>query len=396
MLIQFLLRLDRQPAHAPIIEIGGQARRFIRLLARDLVLLPLDVTLVFALDFDLLGDQRVVDRRTRSRQRHQCGIRDARPPQQILQRVFALDALPQHALAFVLRNYFRVDPTRFETLALARHRFTLALEMLPAQIIDDAEPTSDFGQPHVGVVFAQTQTILSAAGKHPIRLGHAARDQIIDQHAEISFVATRTPPGFARDKTRGVNAGEQSLRRGLFIAGGAVDLARKKQSFDRFGLERTVQSARIKIIVFDCITGARDVCPLESFDRAHQRELNIKRQAGRYAIGIKLLGRQPFRLEENLVRSLVRETRDLVFDRRAIPRAYACDSTGEQRRAVEPAADDLVRALVGVCDPARQLLRVLMGRAEKGKHRAPGRRPAVRPVAKNQYCGRRCAAACRS
>jgi porphobilinogen synthase len=54
----------------------------------------------------------------------------------------------------------------------------------------------------------------------------------------------------------------------------------------------------------------------------------------------------------------VREACVLVLDPRVRPRSYVFDDASEQRRAIEPGAYDLVRALVRVRDPARQLARV--------------------------------------
>src|SRR5258706_9784633 len=110
---------------------------------RDLFLLPFDIALVFGVNFDFRGDLRVSDRRPSARQRHQPGIRDPGTPQQVLQRVFACNALAQYALAFVRGNHFWIDPTRSEPLELARYRLSFAFELLPAQIFDHAELAAD-------------------------------------------------------------------------------------------------------------------------------------------------------------------------------------------------------------------------------------------------------------
>ncbi|MCY1349285.1 hypothetical protein D9M69_354670 [compost metagenome] len=60
---------------------------------------------------------------------------------------------------------------------------------------------------------------------------------------------------------------------------------------------------------------------------------------------------------------------DLVLDRRAVARADALDHPGIHRRAIQVAGDDLVGARVGVGDPAADLPRVLVARAEEGHHR---------------------------
>ena len=75
--------------------------------------------------------------------------------------------------------------------------------------------------------------------------------------------------------------------------------------------------------------------------------------------------RQAFGLEKNLVRIFIGEARDLVFDRRTVARAYAFDHAGEERRTIQSGANDVVRTLMRVRDPARQLLRMLLARSHK-------------------------------
>jgi hypothetical protein len=62
-----------------------------------------------------------------------------------------------------------------------------------------------------------------------------------------------------------------------------------------------------------------DVRVLEALDALDKRNLHIKRQARRNAVGVELDAIQPLRLDEDLMGILVREAYDLVFDRRAIP-----------------------------------------------------------------------------
>jgi len=49
------------------------------------------------------------------------------------------------------------------------------------------------------------------------------------------------------------------------------------------------------------------------------------------------------------------EFHDLVFDGRAIARPFGLDHTGVERRTVEIVADDPVRFLIRIRDPAREL-----------------------------------------
>jgi hypothetical protein len=66
---------------------------------------------------------------------------------------------------------------------------------------------------------------------------------------------------------------------------------------------------------------------------------------------------------------LVCKAMNLVFDARAIARADAFDDACEHRRAIEPGANDVVRALVRVRDPARHLARMHRSRAHEAEHR---------------------------
>jgi len=69
------------------------------------------------------------------------------------------------------------------------------------------------------------------------------------------------------------------------------------------------------------------------------------------------------------VARLAGEAMHLVLDRRAVARPDATDDPGIHRRAVKRSANDLVGALVGVRDPARQLARVQLAPAHEGEHR---------------------------
>ena len=94
-----------------------------------------------------------------------------------------------------------------------------------------------------------------------------------------------------------------------------------------------------------------------------------QREAGRDAVGINLVRGQAFGLQKDLVAGLVGKAVDLVFDAGAVTRADAVDLAGEHGAAVKARADDVVRALVGVDDPARHLLRVGNARPHEAEHR---------------------------
>ena len=284
--------------------------------------------------------------------------------------------------------------SRRSTSAAVRSRFATNSSQRSSPTSPSSRPLRR--QAQVGVVLAQQQAIFRAAREHPIRLARAARDEIVDQHADVGLVAARPPRRALLHAQRRIDAGEDALRGGLFVAGRAVDLAREEQAGDELRLQAVLQVARIEVVVLDRVAGPRHVRALEARDRAHQRELHVERQAGRDAVRVDLVRRQAFRLDEDLVRGLVGEAMHLVLDRRAVARADAFDHAGEHRRAVAAGADDLVRALVGRSDVATDLARMI-GCAGRGTRTpAPARRRAAPRGPCSRSCGRRCAAACRS
>ena len=76
---------------------------------------------------------------------------------------------------------------------------------------------------------------------------------------------------------------------------------------------------------------------------------------------------QALGLDKDLVRVLVGEAHDLVLDRRTVARAHAFDHARVQRRAIQPRADDVVRARRRVRDPATALRRMLVAARDVGK-----------------------------
>ena len=149
-----------------------------------------------------------------------------------------------------------------------------------------------------------------------------------------------------------INAGHESLAGCLFIAGGAVDLAGKKQAGDGLGLQPGVQVAGVEIIVLDGITGTGDAGLLKAFDRAYQIVLHVVWQAGGYAVRIDFRRGQSLRFDKDLVGGPVGEAHDLVFHRRAVTRADAFNRAAVHGRAVQAGADDVMGAFVGMGDVA--------------------------------------------
>src|ERR1035437_6147917 len=140
-------------------------------------------------------------------------------------------------------------------------------------------------------------------------------------------------------------------------------------------LKTALEFAWIKVVVLDRVAGPQDVRVFQPLHGAHQRVLNVERQAGRNAIGVELVCGQTFWLKKNLVTVFVRKTVDLVFHAGAVARTHTFNLAGEHRAAIKAGADDVVSGGVGVGNPARHLLRGPAGPPPETEHR-----PRVAPA----------------
>ena len=293
----------------------------------------------------------------------------ARPAQQVDQGVLVFQRFAQQAFGFGCGQRGGAHPGGAKALQLALQAFALEAEGGPAGVVHQPQLAAGFGQAQVGVVFAQLQAELGAAGEHAVGLGHALGHQVIHQHAQVRLITPRQPGVAPLHLKCRVHRGIKPLRRGLFIAGRAVDLAGKEQALNGPCLEAGPQLARVEVVVFNGITRPQDVRPLQAGHALHRGNLHVEGQGGGNAVGIELVRRQAFGFQKDLVRVLVGKAIDLVLDARAVARPHAADDPGEHRAAVKAAADDLVRARIGVRDPARHLPWVLFGAAQKTEHR---------------------------
>ncbi len=139
---------------------------------------------------------------------------------------------------------------------------------------------------------------------------------------------------------RGVDARHQALAGGLFVAAGAVDLSAEKEARDLLGLERAFEFGGIDGVVFDGVARPQHVGIFEAGDRLQNLQLDFDRQGGAHAVDVNLVGVQTLGLEEELVRDLVGELDDLVFDRRAVARTDGMDLPAVHGRAMNVFADD--------------------------------------------------------
>ena len=257
MLAKFLLYFLGEPRHAGVVQIGRQGNVFDLVAAGVFFGLALNIPLVFDLNFHLLGN--LVRRRlgAKAGQGGQAGVADLRAAQRVLQGLFALNGLAS---------------TRSASAAASTRGFTRCCAAAPARrpprrACGRTSPTAHrpprparagLGQAQVGVVFAQLQAELGAAGEHAVRLGHPRVIKSSTSTPRWAWSRRGLQP--SRSCTQpGVDASQAALCGGLFVAGGAVDLAGEEQTGDVFAFQRGFQRTRIKIIVFDGVAGRRMV-----------------------------------------------------------------------------------------------------------------------------------------
>ena len=139
---------------------------------------------------------------------------------------------------------------------------------------------------------------------------------------------------------RRVQAGNQPLRGSFFITGGAVNLSGQKKPRHGLGFEAWMQRAWVNIVIFNSIAVPENAHLLQPRNGADKCVLHIRRQRCRNAIGIDGDIVEALRLQKNLMAHAVGEARDLVFNRRAIARAYAAYLAGINRRFLDILGDN--------------------------------------------------------
>ena len=103
--------------------------------------------------------------------------------------------------------------------------------------------------------------------------------------------------------------------------------------------------------------------------RSHELQLHVERQACRDAVWVKLVRRETFGFEKDLVRILGRKSVNLVLDRWTVARPNALDHSRVHRRPIQPGTDDVVCSGVRMRYPARHLPRMLLDATQKRENR---------------------------
>ena len=223
-------------------------------------------------------------------------------------------------------------------------------EAIDAFFGGEADVGAQRGEALVGVVAAEGEAEFGAAGEHAVRFRRGLGDEVVDHDADVGLVACQDESLFALDFEGGVDAGDEALAGGFFVAGGAVDLAGEVEAFDEAGFEGGVDLVGGGEVVFDGVAPAEDLGVFEAFNGVDDFDLDVFGEGGGDAVAVDFVGVEAFGFEEDLVAVFVGEADDFVFDAGAVAWAAGEDLAGVHRRAVQIRSDEFVHALVGVGD----------------------------------------------
>ena len=215
---------------------------------------------------------------------------------------------------------------------------------------------SDRSKPDVRIVLPEQDAVFCTRGEHAVGLVHPFGHKVVYQHSDIGFVALQYDGLLPFQHPVCIDPGHQPLGCGLFVSGRPVDLPGEIKGGNEFRFERMVQLCGWKIVVFDGIARAIDVEVFESPDFMQCFQLYFPGQRRRKTVEVVFVGAASFGFEEELVLVFVGECTQFVFDARAVARPDSRYRPVEQRRAVEPCAQDVVHLGRRVDQKTRELV----------------------------------------
>ena len=150
-----------------------------------------------------------------------------------------------------------------------------------------------------------------------------------------------------------VDARDDALRGGFFVAGRAVDLAGEVEAVDGLGFEGGEKGPGVDVVVFHAVAGLQHGGVFEAADGLEHGGLGVGGDGHGDAVGVDHVRVEAFGLEPDDVAGFVGEADDFRFERGAVAGAF--DGFADVDALVEVGADDVVRGFVGVGGVAGQL-----------------------------------------
>jgi len=162
---EFLTGFGQEAFHGVVIKIGRNRAAFHPFEARNFRLLTFQVAIIFDLDLQLLAYLF-----------HRPGFQ------------LHLADEPVHIQGFGL-SYFLGVACFFQMRAILTDQRAVAFQRLIGIRADQSDAVAVIHQAQIGIVRAQLQTVFGAGGEHAIRFIHPFGHQVINQNANISFIA---------------------------------------------------------------------------------------------------------------------------------------------------------------------------------------------------------------
>lgn len=116
---------------------------------------------------------------------------------------------------------------------------------------------------------------IPSASHHSVRVGAALCDKVVYERSDIRSGAVELERGLAQNFKRRVDSRNKTLRGGLLIAAGAVELTRAEKPVEVDELKAALERKRIYAVILYRIGGAHDLAVLEAGDRVQELQLHI-------------------------------------------------------------------------------------------------------------------------
>ena len=106
--------------------------------------------------------------------------------------------------------------------------------------------------------------MLGAGCEHPVGLIGSLGAEVVNHHADVGLIPAEDDGPLIPQPTDRIDASHEALTCGLFVASGAVDLAREPHSIQAIKGQILVQLQGIKAVVLDRVTRTDDLGLLEA------------------------------------------------------------------------------------------------------------------------------------
>ena len=244
------------------------------------------------------------------------------------------------------------DEVGLQGVAASDNGFLLVRIFGPSGFVAEADFAGERGEADVGVVVAEQEAMLGAGGEHSVGVVDAFGGEVVDHDADEAGGAGEVDGGLFLGLAGGVDAGDDALSGGFFVAAGAVNLSGEEEAGEVLAHEVRRELEGVGHVVFDGVAGAEHLHVFQSDYRAEELDLDGGGEGGGDSLDVDFLAGPGFAFEPDGVFVFVGESDDFVFDAGAVAGADAFDAAAVHGGFAEVGADEVVGALVGAGLPA--------------------------------------------